>query len=142
MYARAPHLLPLSTQHSEVALVTPLSVLLSGGEELVGLFRELLCYGSEADLTLEVVLELIPLRLFAIPPERVLPSAVPDYSARGALCGALGGSAASLPRHALSARVARTPHTPRHPAPSGLCHTLHQQGCSLGAFNLRLVNNQ
>ena len=39
--------LPCGTEHAEVALVAPLSVLLSGGEELVGLFRELLCYGSE-----------------------------------------------------------------------------------------------
>ena len=39
--------LPSCTQHSEVALVTPLSILLSGGEELVCLFRELFCYRSE-----------------------------------------------------------------------------------------------
>ena len=64
--------LPCRSQHSEVALVAPLSVLLGGGEELVGLLRELLCYGSEADLTLEVVLELIPLRLFGVELERVL----------------------------------------------------------------------
>ena len=47
-------------------------VLLGGGEEFVGLLRELLCYGSEADLTLEVVLELIPLWLFGVELERVL----------------------------------------------------------------------
>ena len=69
-------LLPCSAEHSEVALVTPLSVLLSGGEELVCLFRELFCYRSETNLTLEVVLELIPLRLF------------------GVVCCAVGGSAA------------------------------------------------
>jgi len=40
-------LLPCCTEHAEVALITPLSVLLSGGEELVCLFRELLCYRSE-----------------------------------------------------------------------------------------------
>ena len=40
--------LPRGAEHAEVALVAPLSVLLSGGEELVSLFRELLCYGSEA----------------------------------------------------------------------------------------------
>ncbi len=39
--------LPSSAQHSQVALVTPLSVPLSGGEELVCLFRELFCYRSE-----------------------------------------------------------------------------------------------
>ena len=92
------YILPSRSQHSEVALVAPLSVLLSCCKELVCLFRELLCYRSEANLALEVVLELIPLRLFGVPPERVLPSAFPDYSARGALCGlcgALGGSAAS-----------------------------------------------
>ena len=87
--------LPSRSQHSQVALVAPLGVLLGGGEELVGLLRELLYYGSAPSLALAVVLY-IPLRLFAIPPERVLPSAFPDYSARGALCGALGGSAASL----------------------------------------------
>ena len=38
--------LPSCTQHSEVALVTPLSVLLSGGEELVCLFRELFFAGK------------------------------------------------------------------------------------------------
>ena len=70
-------ILPSGTQHTQVALVTPLSVLLSGGEEFVGLFRELFCYGSEANLALQVVLELIPLRLF------------------GVLCCAVGGSAAS-----------------------------------------------
>ena len=68
--------LPSCTQHSQVALVTPLSVLLSGGEELVCLFRELFCYRSETNLTLQVVLELIPLRLF------------------GVVCCAVGGSAA------------------------------------------------
>ena len=65
-------LLPSCTQHSQVALVTPLSVLLSGSEELVCLFRELLCYRSEANLTLQVILELIPLRLFGVELERVL----------------------------------------------------------------------
>ena len=38
--------LPRCTQHTQVALVTPLSILLSGGEELVCLFRELFCYRS------------------------------------------------------------------------------------------------
>ncbi|MBR1877641.1 MAG: hypothetical protein IJ814_01420 [Paludibacteraceae bacterium] len=52
-------------------------IFLGGGEEFVGLLRELLCYGSEADFALEVVLELIPLRLF------------------GVVCCAVGGSAAS-----------------------------------------------
>ena len=66
------HELPSSAEHAEVGFVTPLSVLLSGGEELVCLFRELLCYRSEANLTLEVVLELIPLRLFGVERERVL----------------------------------------------------------------------
>ena len=47
-------LLPLRTEHSQVALVAPLSVLLSGGEELVCLFRELFCYGSEANLALDL----------------------------------------------------------------------------------------
>ncbi len=37
-------LLPLRAEHAEVALVTPLCILLSGGEEFVCLFRELLCY--------------------------------------------------------------------------------------------------
>ena len=69
-------LLPLRAEHAEVGFVTPLSVLLSGGEELVCLFRELFCYRSEANLTLEVILELIPLRLF------------------GVVCCAVGGSAA------------------------------------------------
>ena len=41
------HGLPSGTQHAEVGFVTPLSVFLSGGEELVGLFRELFCYRSE-----------------------------------------------------------------------------------------------
>ena len=52
-HIRAISLLPCGTQHSEVALVSPLCVLLGGGEEFVGLLRELLfCYGSEADFTL------------------------------------------------------------------------------------------
>ena len=74
LYTRmcACSLLPLRAEHAEVALVTPLSVLLSGGEELVCLFRELLCNRSETNLTLEVVLELIPLRLFGVERERVL----------------------------------------------------------------------
>ena len=73
---------------------------MGGGEELVGLFRELLCYGSEADFTLEVVLELIPLRLFGVERERVLAFCLefriiaPEVLS-AALCGALGGSAAS-----------------------------------------------
>ena len=65
-------ILPRCAEHAEVGFVTPLCILLSGGEELVCLFRELLCYGSEADFTLEVVLELIPLRLFGVELERVL----------------------------------------------------------------------
>ena len=68
-------LLPLRAEHAEVGFVTPLSIFLSGDEEFVGLFRELLCYGSETNLTLQVVLELIPLRLF------------------GVVCCAVGGSA-------------------------------------------------
>ena len=59
-------LLPCCTEHSKVALVAPLGVLLGGGEEFVCLFRELLCYGSEAYLALEVVLEQLPLRLFGV----------------------------------------------------------------------------
>ena len=39
--------LPSGAEHAEVGFVTPLSVFLSGGEELVCLFRELLCYRSE-----------------------------------------------------------------------------------------------
>jgi len=39
-------LLPLRAEHAEVTLVTPLSVLLSGGEELVCLFRELFFAGK------------------------------------------------------------------------------------------------
>ena len=39
--------LPRCAEHAEVGFVTPLSVLLSGSEELVGLFRELFCYRSE-----------------------------------------------------------------------------------------------
>ena len=39
--------LPRCAQHAEVGFVTPLGVLLSGGEELVCLFRELFCYRSE-----------------------------------------------------------------------------------------------
>ena len=62
----------MRAEHAEVALVAPLSVLLSGGEEFVCLFRELFCYGSEADLALEVVLEQLPLRLFGVERERVL----------------------------------------------------------------------
>jgi hypothetical protein len=63
---------------------------------------------------------------------------LPDYSARGAICAALlplcAQSAPLTPRMA-SARVARTPHTPRHPAPSGLCHTLfYKVGCPLTTF--------
>ncbi len=46
-YAYTRSLLPSCTQHSEVTLVTPLGVLLSGGEEFVCLFRELFCYRSE-----------------------------------------------------------------------------------------------
>ena len=44
LYTRmcAYSLLPLRAEHAEVGFVTPLCVLLSGGEELVGLFRELL----------------------------------------------------------------------------------------------------
>ena len=68
--------LPRCTQHSQVRFVTPLSVLLCSSEELVCLFRELFCYRSEANLTLQVILELIPLRLF------------------GVVCCAVGGSAA------------------------------------------------
>ena len=39
-------ILPSGTQHSQVRLISPLSVLLSGGEELVGLFRELFFAGK------------------------------------------------------------------------------------------------
>ena len=45
--APEPLRLPRCTQHAEVGFVTPLCILLSGGEELVCLFRELLCYRSE-----------------------------------------------------------------------------------------------
>ena len=69
-------LLPLRAEHAEVGFVTPLRILLSGGEEFVCLLRELLCYRCETNLTLQVVLELIPLRLF------------------GVVCCAVGGSAA------------------------------------------------
>ena len=48
--------LPSCTQHSQVGFVTPLGVLLSGGEEFVCLFRELFSYRSETNLTLEIVL--------------------------------------------------------------------------------------
>ena len=54
----------------------------------------------------------------------------------GRLCRLSRALGAPLTPRMAYARVARTP-----PA-SGLCHTLHQQGCSLGAFNLRLVNTQ
>jgi len=47
-------LLPSGAEHAEVGFVTPLSVLLSGGEELVCLFRELFCYRSETNLTLDL----------------------------------------------------------------------------------------
>ena len=125
---------PSGAQHAEVTLVAPLCVLLSGSEELVGFFRELLCYGSEADLTFEVVLY-IPLRLFGVNGSCLLPR-LPDYSARGAICAALpplcAQSAPLTPRMA-SARVAHTarlrslPHTP-------------STGMQSWAFKLRMVN--
>ena len=38
---------PIGAEHAQVAAVAPLSVLASGGEEFVCLFRELFCYRSE-----------------------------------------------------------------------------------------------
>ena len=117
------HGLPSGTQHSEVALVTPLSVLLSGGEELVCLFRELFCYRSETNLTLEVVLELIPLRLF------------------GVVCCAVGGSAASpAPRRAYHAPQGsrarqREQPTPRMAHPAHTART-HEVGLTTPERNL------
>ena len=70
-------ILPSSAEHAEVGFVSPLGVLLSGSEKFVGLFRELFSHRGEANLTFQVVLELIPLRLF------------------GVVCCAVGGSAAS-----------------------------------------------
>ena len=57
---------PICGQHTQVATVAPLSVLLSSVEELSSLLWVLLHHTSEANLTLQVVLELIPLWLFAI----------------------------------------------------------------------------
>ena len=74
LYARvyACSLLPLRAEHAEVALVAPLRILLSGGEELVGLLRELFSNRCKTHFALQVVLELIPLRLFGVELERVL----------------------------------------------------------------------
>ena len=70
-------LLPSGAEHAEVALVTPLSVLLCSSKQFRSFVGELFSHRSEANLTLEVILELIPLRLF------------------GVVCCAVGGSAAS-----------------------------------------------
>ena len=132
-------LLPLRSEHSQVALVAPLGVLLSGGEQLIrSLFRELFCYGSEAPFTLAVVLY-IPLRLFGVNGSCLLPR-LPDYNARGAICCALGGSAASL-------RAKRASHTP-HGFRARSAHTARLRslphtpstGMQSWAFKLRLVN--
>ena len=57
---------PICGQHAQVAAVAPLSVLLSSVEELSSLLWVLLHHTGETNLTLQVVLELIPLWLFAI----------------------------------------------------------------------------
>ena len=63
---------PTCWEHAEVAAVAPLSGLLSSVEELSSLLWVLLHHTGEANLTLQVVLELIPLWLFAIQWEWVL----------------------------------------------------------------------
>ena len=57
---------PICGQHTQVAAVAPLSVLASGSEELGCLLWVLLSHRSEANLTHQVVLELIPLWLLRV----------------------------------------------------------------------------
>ena len=117
--APEPLRLPSCTQHSEVTLISPLCIFLCSSKQFIRFLRELFCYRSETNLTLQVVLELIPLRLFRVERERVL-----AFCLSAALWAALPplprATGAHLTPRMASARVARTP-----PA-SGLCHTLHQ----------------
>ena len=138
--------LPSGTQHSQVALVSPLCVLLGGDESVRLLLRELLCYGSESPFTLAVVLY-IPLRLLGVNGSCLLPR-LPDYSARGAICCALGGSAASLrakrASHTPQGFRARSAHTAHSATPCTLRSLPHNSLSIAGyildeTFNLRLV---
>ena len=63
---------PLLLGETAVVVVTPLSVCLGGCEEFGSFGGILLHYGSVAYLTLEEVVELIPLRLFGVERERIL----------------------------------------------------------------------
>ena len=55
-----------------VGVQANLGEFLGRGEEFIGLFGEHLVQGSEADLTIEEVLELAPVGLLGIQAERVL----------------------------------------------------------------------